>query len=639
MRLRYFHIREYPPLQNVEIVFSADSPLKTQNAIHFVVGVNGSGKTHLLQALTETFLQIEKRQVPASCPFPVTLVYELKQLGNENTPHTFIFDNPANGKGEIAWWQSPVGFHFPKDAVAKDFQHLVGKLRSARKSEWNNLITNSVWSVGEGNIGLPKALLAYTTGITTPWENLFIQRVQAGDITSETDAENPPEERPVYWTEQSEQAYQDSLIIDGNQPGDDSNTKPIVENATNFDETLEICQFITPFMLKLAVLAVTLPQALKDFQEYDTDAKKQLFIKQVRNKKCAKGLPDLLSHVGWVWPVSLIFEFDFTAKKFDYYGNRQGHFWADALLKLAVAVIREPEPSTKRRAIIDLGKVEAHELKDLIDVSVSPFSVFQRLIVLHRMGLLDNLQIGVRKTDPDDILLFDELSDGEQMYLGRMALFHLLQGQDDALLLLDEPETHFNDRWKRDMVDIIDQVLGEQANHVLISTHSGITLTDVFTDEITVIEKDKFGHAKQKHLEGIHTFGATPDHPLRDVFGAPDTVGKRAAALLDVLLLCEPNKRIVEELFYLQADSREYDRLSKIFVKAVQAEFKDKHDAKRIRSIIETLCNIANDERYVKQPTVAALMKYFADSVGPGYYQFDLYRSVYRLTKGDMDAA
>ncbi len=544
MRLRYFHIREYPPLQDVEIVFSADSPLKTQNAIHFVVGVNGSGKTHLLQALTETFICLEQKRRP---PFPVTLIYE---LGSGEKKHTLIFDNPAKDDSKqesISWWQSNEGIQFATNADNKVFQSTRYQLKNAKDSDWQALIINGGWP-GEGGIGLPKAMLAYTTGITTPWENLFKRIANSGDIELDTDSDTQPEERPAHWTAQLEQTYQDSLVIAGGELDDDGkiisdSVKPLLNMETNDG----VCQFITPFMLKLAVLAVTLPQSLHDFKQHDTDAKKQAFIQQIRDKQKLKGLSALLAQVGWVWPVSLIFEFDFKPENL----NNQGRFWATALLNLTIAVIRDPEPSTKRRAIIDLGRVEAQDLKALIDVSESPFSVFQRLVVLHRMGLLDNLQIGVRKTDPDDILLFDELSDGEQMYLGRMALFHLLQGQDDALLLLDEPETHFNDRWKRDMVDIIDQVLGEQANHVLISTHSGITLTDVFTDEITVIEKDKFGHAKQKYLEGIHTFGATPDHPLRDVFGAPDTVGKRAAALLDVLLLCEPNKEIVEKLFYL----------------------------------------------------------------------------------------
>ena len=92
-------------------------------------------------------------------------------------------------------------------------------------------------------------------------------------------------------------------------------------------------------------------------------------------------------------------------------------------------------------------------------------------------------------TEVDDIgvLRYEELSDGEQMVLGRMALFHLLQGQQDALLLLDEPETHFNDKWKREIVDIIDDAIGHTSNDVLISTHSAIVLSDVFNNEIVMV--------------------------------------------------------------------------------------------------------------------------------------------------------
>ena len=81
-------------------------------------------------------------------------------------------------------------------------------------------------------------------------------------------------------------------------------------------------------------------------------------------------------------------------------------------------------------------------------------------------GEHDGVDIGV--------LRYEELSDGEQMVLGRMALFHLLQNHHDALLLLDEPETHFNDKWKREIVDIIDDAIGNTANDVLISTHSSL---------------------------------------------------------------------------------------------------------------------------------------------------------------------
>ena len=120
------------------------------------------------------------------------------------------------------------------------------------------------------------------------------------------------------------------------------------------------------------------------------------------------------------------------------------------------------------------------------------------------------------------------------MYLGRMALFHLMQGHDDALLLLDEPETHFNDKWKREIVDIIDDVLKDTANDILIATHSAITLTDVFNDEIILLENVE-GNARRKEVSSA-TFGADPSEIMINVFETPDSIGKRSLKWLNLQL-------------------------------------------------------------------------------------------------------
>jgi len=81
-------------------------------------------------------------------------------------------------------------------------------------------------------------------------------------------------------------------------------------------------------------------------------------------------------------------------------------------------------------------------------------------------------------------------SGGEQMLLGRMALLFLLRGMDGGLLLLDEPETHFNDVWKREIVDLVDDnVLKETRAQVVVATHTSIALTDVFNEEVTLLQR------------------------------------------------------------------------------------------------------------------------------------------------------
>src|SRR2546421_5207824 len=74
MRLRYLHIPDLVPLKDITITFGHEPILGRACTIHFIVGVNGTGKSRLLRAITEIFLSLEKGDIP---PFPVTIAYDM----------------------------------------------------------------------------------------------------------------------------------------------------------------------------------------------------------------------------------------------------------------------------------------------------------------------------------------------------------------------------------------------------------------------------------------------------------------------------------------------------------------------------------------------------------------------------------
>src|SRR5207247_651741 len=88
-------------------------------------------------------------------------------------------------------------------------------------------------------------------------------------------------------------------------------------------------------------------------------------------------------------------------------------------------------------------------------------------LFLERTAELDPITNEI--AEPPPLLLLNWLSDGEQSFLGRMCLFSLL-GKTESLILLDEPEVHFNDYWKRQIVALIDKVLRGRTSHALITT-------------------------------------------------------------------------------------------------------------------------------------------------------------------------
>jgi hypothetical protein len=120
------------------------------------------------------------------------------------------------------------------------------------------------------------------------------------------------------------------------------------------------------------------------------------------------------------------------------------------------------------------------------------------------------------------------LSDGERSFLGRMCLF-MLFGEVESLILLDEPEVHFNDYWKRHIVSMIHQVLTgknkSHRSHLLIATHSSISLSDVPKEDVMVLERPDL-LTNTMNMPSIQTFGADPSEIMVHVFGAPHAMGE-----------------------------------------------------------------------------------------------------------------
>jgi hypothetical protein len=190
------------------------------------------------------------------------------------------------------------------------------------------------------------------------------------------------------------------------------------------------------------------------------------------------------------------------------------------------------------------------------DLDATLIETFEGLCKWGDPGILEDVTLTIKRLhqvkssdgEMDDVVIrYEDLSDGEQMLLGRTALFFLLRRQDGMLLLLDEPETHFNDVWKREMIDLIDDaILKTTATQVIVATHTSIALTDVFSSEI--VRFVKLDGVPKVEEVAFPTFGADPGRIMLHVFGSPDTIGSRAAEFLREKLKKEWRREDREEL-------------------------------------------------------------------------------------------
>ena len=148
--------------------------------------------------------------------------------------------------------------------------------------------------------------------------------------------------------------------------------------------------------------------------------------------------------------------------------------------------------------------------------------------------LIEPADVEFTNTHIPSVFLLDWLSDGERAFLGRMALLTMLDMQD-SLIILDEPEAHFNDYWKREIINIADKMLTGRYNHVLVTTHSSIMLSDVTESQVTLLSKNSQGWSEEVVIR-TPILAVDPSDIMVDWFETKKSVGAFATRYLNEAL-------------------------------------------------------------------------------------------------------
>lgn len=153
-------------------------------------------------------------------------------------------------------------------------------------------------------------------------------------------------------------------------------------------------------------------------------------------------------------------------------------------------------------------------------------------------------------------LLLKQLSDGEQQFLHSLGICLMLKNKT-ALLLLDEPETHFNPDWRSKFISVLGRSLdAAESNNtmrdVLITSHSPFIISDCLPDKVIYFKKNKenprFTDAISAREMNFNTFGASVDIILEVLFGKRQTIGNVAKERLQYDLSTVRTKEDIEAI-------------------------------------------------------------------------------------------
>ncbi|MCE3234756.1 MAG: hypothetical protein K0Q50_936 [Vampirovibrio sp.] len=138
------------------------------------------------------------------------------------------------------------------------------------------------------------------------------------------------------------------------------------------------------------------------------------------------------------------------------------------------------------------------------------------------------------KSGIDKPVMLKSLSDGEHQLLHSLGLC-LLFRETNSLFLLDEPETHFNPNWRATFISRLQDCFkkSEGSHEMLITTHTPFLISDSRPEKVLVFQKEK-DIVSVSHPD-YNTLGASINKITMTTFDKRETIGSYAQAILESL--------------------------------------------------------------------------------------------------------
>ncbi|EGQ8496067.1 AAA family ATPase [Vibrio alginolyticus] len=123
---------------------------------------------------------------------------------------------------------------------------------------------------------------------------------------------------------------------------------------------------------------------------------------------------------------------------------------------------------------------------------------------------------------------FDDLSDGESQLVQTLAAIKVFMSES-TLFLFDEPETHLNPAWRthyhRYLSKVLNQAERQEQSHVFLSTHSPFMISSLQREDVLLFERDDNGVTHMKQIDS-QTYGASFDVLIKKHFGLQSLISQ-----------------------------------------------------------------------------------------------------------------
>ena len=126
--------------------------------------------------------------------------------------------------------------------------------------------------------------------------------------------------------------------------------------------------------------------------------------------------------------------------------------------------------------------------------------------------------LSLKLTDGKNCIEFDDLSDGEAQLIQILSMASIYK-ESRALFLLDEPETHLNPSWRTYFHALVEDVIDSEKHktQLFISTHSPFMISSLRRSNVFQFSRDDSGLIDMNVAQN-ETYGASFDVLIKDLF-------------------------------------------------------------------------------------------------------------------------
>ncbi len=127
---------------------------------------------------------------------------------------------------------------------------------------------------------------------------------------------------------------------------------------------------------------------------------------------------------------------------------------------------------------------------------------------------------------------YRQLSDGEHQLLQVIGNL-LLMDTDGALFLYDEPETHFNPEWRSKFVQLLSQSIDKtRKQELILTTHSPYIVSDCKKENVFMFSRDTKGKVKPAKQADIKTFGTAVSILTDKIFSKEESISGKSLEVI-----------------------------------------------------------------------------------------------------------